>query len=182
MDRLYVKDIRDLAQYMVHSVEHNCYVVATLFFEGAKELMRELLTEYELEIGFIDLTNFEYSGYEGEYYVSITDDGVLSVERAWSDGMYLLTDADLILIDGDASNAIVERNKGSEFVEICFGEDEFYEDDSEDECCCDCCGCHESKDDCYGLLGHGDPLYDENRNIIGVRIDVDDLFDYLFGM
>lgn len=182
MDCLYINDLDELAHYMACSVGDKSEVVAVLFFEEAKELMKIFLSDYDVEIGVIDITNFEYDGYEGEYYVSLTEDGMFSVEPAWGEDKYLMTCADLMLIDGDASYGIVERNMDSECVEIRF--DYF---DSEDDCdddCCECCGCHCDDDevdieldvDCDIEL-----IYEADK-LVGARMHPNKLFSYLFGI
>lgn len=174
MDCLYISDLYELAEYMTYCIEDKSEVVAVLFFEDAKELMRIFLSDYQMDVGLIDITNVEYDGYEGEYYISLSSDGMLSVEPAWGEDMYLQTCADLLLIDGDASSDIVLRNIGSECKELCFTE---YDD--EDEECCDChsecCGCN---DNCH----------DEDGDI-AINIDIDceigsiyHLLNYLFNL
>ena len=132
MERIAFAQIADLAEYMISRVEDKEYIVATLFFDDAVELMRSLLLYDEVRVGTIEIADFEYDGYTDEYYVSLMDDYTLCVERAMSDEKYLRTDAPLILLDGDVKYAIVEANDESECIEIVIGED-----DCEDHDCTD---------------------------------------------
>ena len=127
MEHIAFAQIGDLAEYMINRVEDKEYIVAALFFDNAVELMRNLLLYDEVRIGTIEISDIEYDGYVGEYYVSLMDDYTLCVERALSDDKYLRTDASLLLLDGDVKYAIVEANENSECIEIVIGDDD-YED------------------------------------------------------
>lgn len=132
MERIAFAQIGDLAEYMINRVEDKEYIVAALFFDEAVELMRSLLLYEEVQVGTIEISNFEYDGYTDEYYVSLMDDYTLCVERALSNEKYLGTDAALLLLDGDVKYAIVEANERSECVEIVIGEDDCEETDCMD--------------------------------------------------
>lgn len=129
MERIAFAQIGDLAEYMINRVEDKEYIVAALFFDDAVELMRSLLLYEGVQVGTIEISNFEYDGYTDEYYVSLMDDYTLCVERALSNEKYLGTDAALLLLDGDVKYAIVEANERSECVEIVIGEDDCEETD-----------------------------------------------------
>lgn len=132
MEHIAFAQIGDLAEYMINRVEDKEYIVAALFFDNAVELMRSLLLYDEVRIGTIEISDIEYDGYTGEYYVSLMDDYTLCVERALSDDKYLRTDAALLLLDGDVKYAIVEANERSECIEIVIGEDDCEETDCAD--------------------------------------------------
>ena len=134
MERIAFAQIADLSEYMINRVEDKEYIVAALFFDDAVELMKNLLLYEEVQVGSIDIADFEYDGYTGEYYVSLLGDYTLCVERALSSEKYLKTDAALILLDGDVKQAIVEANDESECIEISIGEDEYIE--------CNCNNCY----------------------------------------
>ena len=132
MERIAFAQIGDLAEYMINRVEDKEYIVAALFFDDAVELMRSLLLYDGVQVGTIEVSNFEYDGYKDEYYVSLMDDYTLCVERALSNEKYLGTDAALLLLDGDVKYAIVEANERSECIEIVIGEDDCEETDCAD--------------------------------------------------
>lgn len=132
MEHIAFAQIGDLAEYMINRVEDKEYIVAALFFDNAVELMRSLLLYDEVRIGTIEISDIEYDGYTGEYYVSLMDDYTLCVERALSDNKYLRTDAALLLLDGDVKYAIVEANDASECVEIVIGDDDCEEPECTD--------------------------------------------------
>lgn len=126
MERITFTGIPELAEYMIRRVEDKWCVVATLFFIDAVELMRNLLSYENVRIGSVYISDNNFDRYDGEYYVSLTDDYTLCVERALSDGKYLKTGDVLMLLDGDAKYAIVSENKDAECVEIAIGDDCFY--------------------------------------------------------
>lgn len=130
------KSYEDLAEYIMDFAARGAYTVTILYYDGAVELMRELLKFSELAVSSIDVEPEEYGGYNREYYVSVAPDMDLCVERAYVDGKYLLTDADLTLVDGDAhSSSIIDINV-AHCIEISVGE-------SFDDELCDCDFCEE---------------------------------------
>lgn len=133
MERITFAEITDLAEYMIRRVEDKWCVVATLFFIDAVELMRNLLSYENVRIGSVYIADNDFDRYDGEYYVSLTDDYTLCVERALSDGKYLETGDALLLLDGDAKYAIAIENKDAECIEIAIGDDDFFPDITEPE-------------------------------------------------
>lgn len=122
MEMLTFSSISKLAEYMMNRVADKEFIVATLFFDKAIELMRCLIGYKEIHIGSIDISDFEYTGYLDEYYISLTDDYTLCIEPALANNKYLRTDASLMLIDGDAKHSIVDTNCDSECIEIEFND------------------------------------------------------------
>lgn len=138
MKKIIFADICELAEYMVHKVDDVDCIASVLFFDSAQELVKRLLAYDCVSVGVIDLAHACYNGYEKEYYVNLSDDYVLSVEKAYSGDEYLREDADILLIHGDASAKIISNNS-SKFYEISFESEEQldsylsqYDDKSED--------------------------------------------------
>ena len=129
MEMLTFSSISKLAEYMMNRVADKEFIVATLFYDKAIELMRCLIGYKEVQIGSIDISDFEYTGYLDEYYISLTDDYTLCIEPALVNNRYLRTDASLMLIDGDAKHSIVNANSDSECIEIEFKETSITLDD-----------------------------------------------------
>lgn len=129
MEMLTFSSISKLAEYMMNRVADKEFIVATLFFDKAIELMRCLIGYKEVQIGSIDISDFEYTGYLDEYYISLADDYTLCIEPASANNRYLRTDASLMLIDGDAKHSIVNANSDSECIEIEFKETSITLDD-----------------------------------------------------
>ena len=106
----YFDSHRDLADYMYEKAyDDENYVVSVLFYEDAIKLMRELVKKDDVKVVAVDVAPVEYNGYDKEYYVSLTDDMYLAVEPAYSETneRYLATDADILLIHGDANSRIL---------------------------------------------------------------------------
>ena len=119
MKSITFNDIQSLANYMIiQSTKHKLYIVATVFYDDAIELIKHILKDDDIKISILDISPFNLNGYNREYYVSISEDYEFAVEPAFSEGRYLDTMADVMLIDGDARYNIVKKNKDSECVEL----------------------------------------------------------------
>lgn len=169
MERIAFAQIGDLAEYMINRVEDKEYIVTALFFDDAVELMRSLLLYDEVQIGTIEIADFEYDGYTDEYYVSLMDDYTLCVERALSDEKYLRTDAALLLLDGDVKYAIVEANDESECIEIVIGDDDCEESD--------CTNSDEMIDRIFDAIKL---VFDPENHTTSFAFDGNALYDLLF--
>ena len=157
-DKIY-KSIYDMAEDMCDLAADDCYVVAALFYEDAADLLKALISidcENEIDIASITLEKPEYNLYNKEYYVSLTlecDKIFVTVEPAYIDGVYLLSDCDVLLIDGDASSRIILRHENSECYQVAIVEDEM--DDYGFTCDHDCENCEyygEDYDDDGGYM------------------------------
>lgn len=147
MKRLHFENMNALAEFMVCGVADKEHIVATLFFNEAKALVKALL-QYDLQITAIDMNEPEFDGYCDEYYVSILENHELFVSKAMGDKGYLLTDADIMFISPNASSAIVIRNEDTDMIETYVGEDDggcvytiIESSCDEEEHQCEC-GCH----------------------------------------
>lgn len=183
MKQLRLKNISDLAEYMLEQASNGFNVDAVLFYDEAAALMREILL-YDVDTGYIEIAKSMYAGYTKEYYVTLSDDLVLSIEPAMSDGKYKTSEPDLMIIDGNASHHIVDDVP----VEIC-RELTLCEDSSRDscnDCCGDCSTCDEDSDEdefedkIDDLFDNVDLIYDGKQNVIGFSVDANRLFKFLF--
>lgn len=168
MERIAFAQIADLAEYMISRVEDKEYIVATLFFNNAVELMRSLLLYEEVRVGAIEISDLEYDGYTDEYYVSLMDDYTLCVERAFSNDKYIRTDAALLLLDGDAKYAIVDANEASECVEIAIGDDDYEEPD-----------CTDISEVIDGIFDAVKLVFDSDNRVASFAFDGNALYDLL---
>lgn len=182
MKRLVLGDISELAEYMVGKIAEEFNVTATLFYDDAVALTRELMSYDDIEVGCLEIMTPEYNGYNKEYYVTLSEDNVLAVEPAWKDGRYLNAEPDLMLIDGDASHQIVADTPIGNCRELYIGIDEDDETDCCGECCCDCSSCDKKSDDdaLDELLENTKLIYDDNKNVVGFSMNAEQLFKYLF--
>ena len=119
MKSITFNDIKSLADYMiVQSKEYKLYIVATVFYDDAIELIKHILKDDDIKISILDISPPDFNGYNREYYVSISEDHDFAVEPAYLEGRYLNTMADAMLIDGDARYNIVKKNINSECIEL----------------------------------------------------------------
>ena len=157
MKRLHFENMNALAEFMVCGVADKEHIVATLFFDEAKALVKALLQYENIDITAIDMNEPEFDGYSDEYYVSILFNNELCVGKAMGDRGYLLVDADIMFISPDANSAIVIRNEDTDMIETYVGEDDggccyTIMDSSfdEEEHHCECkCGCHCGQEEVY---------------------------------
>ena len=181
MKRLVLSDISELAEYMIGKVAEEFNVTATLFYDDAVALTRELMSYEDIDVGCLEIMTPEYNGYKKEYYVTLSEDNVLAVEPAWKDGKYLNAEPDLMIIDGDSSHKIVEDIPVGNCRELYIG---IEEDDTDccDECCGDCTNCdNDSSDNALDeLLENTKLIYDDNKNVVGFSMSAEQLFKYLF--
>ena len=154
--------IIDLGCHMYDVAEGGKTITAVVFEEGAEELWQWLIDYDETKTGVI----FIHGDYKKEYYVTLTDEFVLSIVPVFMDeGKMLSVETDIMLFDGDVSNKIALGNN-CEQQEIVYADDDddifdllfddevydfdeddeiydFFEEDDEDcgECCEDCSNC-----------------------------------------
>lgn len=159
MKRIVFNDHSTLAAVMLESAKHGKTVYAALFYDDAVALMREFMKIPSINCGGIDISPYDYNGYDMEYYVSIDSDFLLNVEEAYGEankyhgGGYKLYDADEVYVDGKASSAIIAFIDESKCFEISFSydeddDDEYFDehigsieldlDEDEEEGCCHC--------------------------------------------
>ncbi len=131
--------IKELAQNMMSKTEDFDLVYAVLFPDEAMALTKELLTIKGTTIGTITLEEVEYDNYEKEYYVCLTDDYKVSVERAYHEAneyhgaMYYTIGGAYVFIDEDASSTIVSTAENCVFAELKV-KDKAPADDEDCEC------------------------------------------------
>lgn len=179
-----MNDLSELAAEMLDNESKGLISYAVLFFEEAKDLLRYLVVAKEHpKIGVIELASEDFTGYTKEYYVSLSDDGMICVEEAWSDGnenhkpCYLGAEADVLYIDGNASAALLHACEYRECVELRFDD----EDDGTNDG--DCEDGYADDDPCMlydWLMEHGKVNRNpKTRDITSITVDMDDLFDFL---
>lgn len=172
MKREYFETHEDLCDYMVDKAQDGIYTVAVLFYEDALQLLRELMQYDDIDIEAIEIKPEEYDGYDKEYYVSLTDDMFASVEPAYVGGRYLSAEADLTLIDGDASSAIIKDVPQQTCCEIYIGVSEDEMEGYDDDYC---------ENELDRIFEEAELVKDEYGKVIGMKIDATAFFKYLFG-
>ncbi|MDY4494987.1 MAG: hypothetical protein SPE24_08965 [Erysipelotrichaceae bacterium] len=176
MRRNFFDNHEELCEYMIDKAQDGMYSVAVLFYDDAIKLIREMMMYDDIEIEALEIKPYEYDGYDKEYYVSLADDMVASVEPAFVGDRYLDAEADLTLIDGNANSAILKHLQENKCHEIYIGENE----DTYDDCCEECDDCHE--DELLDkIFENAELIKDSNGKTIGINVDAQSVFNYLFG-
>ncbi|MDO5398772.1 MAG: hypothetical protein Q4G33_12670 [bacterium] len=121
MEILFFNNYKEIGEYMYNKAIFGHNITAALFFDDAVGLIRYLLQYDNIDIGGIDIAAMEYNGYSKEYYVTLSEDLTLDVEEAWHIDKYLMAEPDIMLIDGDASSAIIKDISKDNCREIYIG-------------------------------------------------------------
>ena len=76
MRRLFFEDVHELSDKMIHDVLKGLECVsAVCHYELATALLSELI-QSDIPIGQIDISDYEWSGYDREYMITIMDGNV----------------------------------------------------------------------------------------------------------
>ena len=142
----------DLAECMFELVEETKDIVyAVVFYDDAKQLLKELGYIEETVFSNINLEDPEWTEYNKEYYVTIDKDYEISVEPAWHeksewrDACYFGACDGIALIHSDANSKILEVLDDCECYEFSIDDDSecdgrceecaIFDDDDEDPEC-----------------------------------------------
>ena len=185
MNRIYFGDIKHLAAYMLDNAEKNKSVMAVLFYDKAKELLRELAKYDDIDIHSVYLEPEEWSGYSKEYYITLS--GYFGLELYVEQGYdskkerYLNYESDFVVLSGDASSQVARMNfiERASTYEAVFGDDDLACDD------CDLCACSRSCGgaSCDDIHDDGGTVHfniDMNGNRYEGTISLNELFDILY--
>jgi hypothetical protein len=193
MERKFFDSCEDLCEYMIDQAQNGTYSVAVLFYDDAMWLIREFAKYDDIDIEALNIEPYDYNFYGKEYYVSLANDMVLSVEPAYVDGRYLSTEADIMLVDGDACSTILKYLPERKCREIYIGEDEYSYDnyDSNDDDLYTVnldsvkAKIFNEDDDDYKKLSHlfenAEVIRDKNGKLTDLKFDCKLLLDYIFG-
>lgn len=181
----YFETHEDLSEYMVDKALDGVYTVAVLFYEDAIKLAKELMLFEDISVVSLEISPSDWNDYDKEYIVSLNGELNMAVEPAYVDGRYLDAEADLTLIDGEASSAIIMDLPREICREIYIGkkEDEESEiaDDSSENTSGDCvCSIEDIETKGDNIFGDIKAVRNKNGKIIGVGFDVGTFFNYLF--
>ena len=161
----------DLAECMFELVEETKDIVcAVVFYDDAKQLLKELGYIEETVFANINLEDPEWNGYNKEYYITIDKDYEISVEPAWHeksewrDACYFKMCDGIVLVHSDANSKILEAIKDCECYEFSI------DDDFECDGCCEECVVFDDDDE--------DPEYDYEDIIENIK---DNLAEFIAG-
>lgn len=127
MEILSFESHEDLASYMCYHAQTGKTVYTVLFYEDAKELLKELLNYEETYIDSIEISDPLYSGYDKEYYVILDSELKINVEKAFHEKCKIREDEfyysfgdpnTLALIDSNANSLVIKAANDSHCAEI----------------------------------------------------------------
>lgn len=167
MKRLFFKDVHELSDKMIYDVLEGSECVSVVCrYELATALLSELI-QSDIPIGQIDISDYEWSGYDREYMITIMD-GNIYCNQAYGrkkDGYfkdeYIESFANVTYIHQDCNSKILKYIDCDEIYEFSiYDVDDF--DDFEcdcfkcrhDECLCDKCSDVDGEDDDDGTILH----------------------------
>lgn len=155
-----VDDISKLANVMMENMHNGILSDAILFYKDASKLIKELLKHDEVNIDGgcgISIESPEANGYDGEFIVSLADDGIIGCEKACRESRYISGFQKFTAIDIDSKYPY-------ELIEKC--EYPFY-------VCLTCNDC-ENCDLCDKYKSNVDFITNDDGKVIAFRYECDD--------
>lgn len=150
MKRVYFGTMEKLAEFMLTEAICGHSVSAALFYDETKELMRELLKYDEVDAYGIEIHPTEWDGYNKEYYITLSDELDLFVEKAYQEDKdrYLGFEVDCLILGPGVNSKIALKNEAEHapVYEAVFEGDEDFECSDCDMCACDCEHCEDDDD------------------------------------
>lgn len=155
MRRLFFEDVHELSNKMIHDVLRGSECVsAVCHYELATALLSELI-QSDIPIGQIDISDYEWSGYDREYMVTIMDGNVYCNQAygrkvdGYSKDEYIESSSDIVYVHQDCNSKILKYIDCDEIYEFSiYDVDDF---DDIDYNCFDCgydkCSCDKCLDD-----------------------------------
>ena len=139
MKRIVFEDVHELSVEMLHdALNFSDCVSAVCHYEIATTLLSELI-QSEVSIGQLDISDYEWNGYDKEYVISLMDGNVYCSpaygmkKDGYSHNSYLETYADIMYVHQDCNSKILKYIDCDKIFE--FAVEEFDEsDDCEEEC------------------------------------------------
>lgn len=139
MKRIVFEDVHELSVEMLHdALNFSDCVSAVCHYEIATTLLSELI-QSEVSIGQLDISDYEWNGYDKEYVISLMYGNVYCSpaygmkKDGYSHNSYLETYADIMYVHQDCNSKILKYIDCDKIFE--FAVEEFDEsDDCEEEC------------------------------------------------
>lgn len=166
MRKLVFDTHEDLSEYMISVAKKGKCVEAIVYYEEAMNLIRDFAQFEDVEFESLVIEPYDYNRYDKEFYVYIASDMTLEVEKANIDGSYLMSEADVHLIDSDASSSILKSLLGGEQIEISIGTEEENEEEND------------ILNKLNELFNEAKITKDNSGNITGIEIDSENLKFY----
>ena len=131
--------VAEFAYKKAYELEDIGCVQVVGFYDEISEVLKEVLKYDETTVGNIELNSADYSGYCKEYYLTIDEDMVVSVEPGYYEEkeIYLQYEAETLIICDDCNSIIVKKNLHDNPKTYSYSYD--------DDCECECCDCEDGE-------------------------------------
>ena len=132
MKRIMFKDVYELSAKMLHNALNftDC-VSAVCHYDLATALLSELI-QCKISIGQINISDYEWNGYDKEYVITIMDGNVYCNPAFGTHGKYLESYADIAYIHQECNSKFLKYFECDKVYE--FAVDELDEADDYNEC------------------------------------------------
>ena len=145
MERIVIEDIFDVAEMMYDVASGGEQATFVGLYEDVIGIVKELVTLDKVYIDRIDIEPFELDGYDREYYVDLSPEMGLWVEKAYDFNtcVYYYNETDVLLIADDCNSKILDRIDYGHAVEVGY---------DIEECDGDCENCHLGEPDRHEVI------------------------------
>lgn len=165
-------DVSDVYERVKSDDEYNSVNVVAKY-EGAKEIIRELI-EVGYSIAFIDdFGNPKWDDYDDAFVISLYDDEIWCEPVKRKDG-YIFVEADVVYIFDDCNSKIIPKIESDEVYEVEIGNE--YDNCDGD---CDHCDCKEIDKDYYSINGKQVSQAEFEKKTKEIQKTYDSLNDWL---
>lgn len=113
LEEMSFNDTYELAEVMYDMACDEDQVTAVLYYNEASSLMKELLKYNEIRPIIVELDIPNYFGYKDAYYITVTNEMELFVEKAVRNNEYTNADSTKLFIDGDVTCSVLNANRDS---------------------------------------------------------------------
>ena len=151
MKRIVFEDVHELSVEMLHdALNFSDCVSAVCHYEIATTLLSELI-QSEVSIGQLDISDYEWNGYDKEYVISLMDGNVYCSpaygmkKDGYSHNSYLETYADIMYVHQDCNSKILKYIDCDKIFE--FAVEELDGIDEDEMCCSGCADCEDTDDE-----------------------------------
>lgn len=157
MRRLFFEDVHELSDKMIRDTLRGLECVSVVcHYELATALLSELI-QSDIPIGQIDISDYEWSGYDREYMITIMDGNIYCNQAygrkidGYSKDEYLESFANVTYIHQDCNSKILKYIDCDEIYEF-----SIYDVDDFDDFECDCFKCRHENCSCDGFCSDED--------------------------
>lgn len=155
MQRLFIKDISEIAEFMYEKICGSCEEATFIgLYDDAVDVIKELANMEETYIYQVEIEPEDWDGYDKEYIVTLGSDFSIWCEKAFrcETGNYISGMYDCVIIADDCSkDTLCEVD--DDFIYVASYDlngkmpEDIDEDVSECDGSCECCKCHKTSEE-----------------------------------